>query len=439
METKNVKVDGRRHQESGACGPLVEAFLNQLRGLGHPPTTVGYYSGSVRHFVAWLNRSGDVLADVDDNVVQQFANHHCQCVGIGRNRRPSADYVNRVRRFVRFLAALGVVPATPKPLPVVINERVVEFQNWLMRHRGITESTIGQHGRMLMHLLPVLGDDPAVYTVGLIRKAFLDYAHHAASRHYPAKVASALRAYLRFLAARGDCPADLDLAIPMMKQWRLSALPRYLPAADIERLIASCELSRPGGVRDRAILLLLARLGLRARDVSSLRLGDIEWDEGTLRVHGKGRRIVRLPLPQDAGDALLDYLTQARPLVDTDVIFLRVLAPYRPFTSSLSVGHVVNQALSRAGISDPPSRGTNLLRHSAATAWLRGGATLEAIGTVLRHRSMKTTAHYAKVDVGMLGGIAQSWPAVETASCQPYPDLVHLGKMAQPWPGDVSC
>jgi site-specific recombinase XerD len=138
-----------------------------------------------------------------------------------------------------------------------------------------------------------------------------------------------------------------------------------------------------------------------------------EWLQGTLRVRGKGRREVRLPLPQDAGDALLDYLRQGRPGVDDDRIFLRSSAPYRPFAGPCAISDVVRLAVKRAGIADPPSRGTNLLRHSAAM--LRAGATLDAIGTVLRHRSTDTTAHYAKVDVTMLQQIAQPWPG--DASC----------------------
>ena len=226
---------------------------------------------------------------------------------------------------------------------------------------------------------------------------------------------TALRGYLRFLAARGACCPWLDQAVPTIPQWRLSALPRYLPVADVERLIGSCDLTKPHGIRDRAILLLLARLGLRAGDIVGLRLDDIAWAEGTLRVRGKGRREIRLPLPQDAGDALLDYLERARPPVDDHRIFLRSSAPHRPLGSSSTVSSVVRLALIRAGISGAPSCGANLLRHSAATGMLRAGAALDAIGTVLRHRSADTTAHYAKVDVAMLRQVAQPWPG--EASC----------------------
>jgi integrase len=145
-----------------------------------------------------------------------------------------------------------------------------------------------------------------------------------------------------------------------------------------------------------------------------MRFGDIDWNEGTLRVKGKGRRETRLPLPQDAGDALLNYLRDCRPAVAGDEVFLRLWAPHRP-VRSVAVSAIVDRALVRAGITNAPSRGANLLRHSAATGMLRAGATLDAVGSVLRHRSPNTTAHYAKVDVLMLSKIAQPW--LGGASC----------------------
>jgi integrase len=163
-------------------------------------------------------------------------------------------------------------------------------------------------------------------------------------------------------------------------------------------------------------LLLLARLGLRAGDIVTLRVADIDWHHGTLRVCGKGRREANLPLPQDAGDALLRYLTEARPDVPIPQVFLRSLAPCRPFLeSSTAISSIVRRALVRAGIDDAPSRGAHMLRHSAATTLLRAGTPLAAIGAVLRHRSIDTTAQYAKVDVLSLKRIAQAWPG--GASC----------------------
>ena len=178
---------------------------------------------------------------------------------------------------------------------------------------------------------------------------------------------SALRGYLRFLAASGLCRPGLDQAVPPVLQWRLSALPRYLPTADVERLIATCDISNPLDLRDRAVLLLLARLGLRAGDVCGLRLGDFDWVTGNVRVCGKSRRSVRLPLPQDVGDAVLAYIENGRPVATEDRLFLRSKAPHRPFTTSSSISDIIARAVRRAGIEDPPSKGASL-HNSAVTA-----------------------------------------------------------------------
>jgi integrase len=263
-------------------------------------------------------------------------------------------------------------------------------------------------------MLPVLGNDPAAYDAQHIRQVILDEAQKC-SRSYLAMMRTALRGYLKFLIARGECKPWLDQAIPTFAHWRLSSLPRYLTDLEIEQLITACKTDTLYGIRDKAVLLLLARLGLRGGDIMSMRLSDIEWDQGTLRVSGKGHREVRLPLPQDAGDALLAYLDQVRPTTDSDRVFVRLSAPFVPFVRSCSISAIVQRGLEHAGILNPPSRGAHLLRHSAATSLLRAGASLQAVGAVLRHQSPNTTAHYAKVDVNMLSQIAQPWPGDDHA------------------------
>ena len=182
-------------------------------------------------------------------------------------------------------------------------------------------------------------------------------------------------------------------------------------AKELDRLIAACDGSSPARLRDSAIVLILSRLGLRAGDVAQLRFPDIDWKNGTLQVIGKGRYQVRLPLPQDVGDALLRYL-ERRPRVDhTDQVFLRGMAPFKPFTSGDGVSSIVKRAVQRAGI-EAPARGAHLLRHTAATEMLRHGVPLDQIGLVLRHRSIDMTAYYAKVDVVLLQQVAQPWPGV---------------------------
>lgn len=204
-------------------------------------------------------------------------------------------------------------------------------------------------------------------TAQWVRALVLDKAQ-CQSLPQTTKMVLAFRAYLKFLASHGRCQPGLDQAIPTIPHWRLAALPRYLPPQDVERVIASCSSATPLGLRDRAILLLLARLGLRGGDIVRMLLDDINWQAATLRVCGKGRQEVCLPLPQDAGDAILAYLQHGRCQIHLEQVFLCVQAPYRPLQSSGVVSNVVSAALSRAEVVNPPSRGANLLRHSAATA-----------------------------------------------------------------------
>lgn len=223
------------------------------------------------------------------------------------------------------------------------------------------------------------------------------------------KTATVLRSFLRFQASNGRCRPELQHVVPSVVPYRLSTLPRYADQATIERIIAACGNDTPARIRDRAIILLLARLGLRAGDVWLMRITDIDWWQGLLRVHGKGRRSVRLPLPQDAGDAIAAYVDAVRPVVAEERLFLRLGAPFTPFASSSEISGILARHLARAGITGVPS-GAHMFRHSLATRLLRQGAGLEAVGAVLRHRSPDTTAIYAKVDIPMLQKIAQPWP-----------------------------
>ena len=207
------------------------------------------------------------------------------------------------------------------------------------------------------------------------------------------KLITSLRAFLRYLNFRGESRDDLALAIPAVAHWRFSRLPQCLSAEDVERLIAACDGPHLGRLRDRAIVLMLARLGLRSGDVAHLRLADIDWDSGTLKVMGKGRYEVRLPLPQDVGDALLRYL-ECRPAnIDTDHVFVRSIAPYRPFASGDGVSSVVEHALQRARI-EAPAKGAHLLRHTAATNWVRAGTDLDVVQALMGHASLVSTTVY---------------------------------------------
>ena len=391
-------------------GPVlswIDQFAAELAAQRYSPLTIDGYRASARHFVVWLEGVCISIDDVDDGVLRRFASHQCRCPGGRRWQHVSQKYARRAGRFVAFLRHAGVAPPAPKAASEY--PLLDEYQRWLRVHRGLSERTIARHHRILHKLLPELGTATLDYDATRIRSVVRKWREQTGPADLRT-MTSALRRSLRFLAGAGLCRPDLDHAIPPVLQWRLSSLPRYLAAADVERVIASCDLLARGRLRDRAILLLLARLGLRAGDVAGLKLSDIDWTSGVLHLSGKARRQVRLPLPQKVGDALLAYIEQERPRVPQEAVFLMMVAPYRSFAQSSHVSTIVALALKRAGISDPPSTGASLLRHSAATSMLRSGATLEAVGTVLRHRSLDMTAHYAKVDIAMLAQIAQPWP-----------------------------
>jgi len=275
----------------------------------------------------------------------------------------------------------------------------------------VTQPTLRLYARGAAQLLAALGEDIGTWDPHSLRAFLLDSAKRNGASDTQ-KLITSLRAFLRYLTFCGEARPDLDRAIPAIAHWRLATLPRCLTADEVNRLIAACDGSTPNRRRDRAIVLLLSRLGLRAGDVAQLRGQDIDWENGTLQVIGKGRFQVRLPLPQDAGDALLRYL-ECRPQVShTDRIFLRDIAPFNAFHCGDGVSRVVSRALKRAGI-DVPTKGAHLLRHTAATEMLRNGVPLDQIGLVLRHRSIDMSAYYAKVDVALLRQIAQPWPEVK--------------------------
>ncbi|SMB28216.1 Site-specific integrase/recombinase (modular protein) [Sterolibacterium denitrificans] len=383
-------------------------FATYLGEQGYAPTTVESYERCCRHFVVWLRQHHLRLCDVDEAVLRRFYVHDCICPGLYVcNAERDQNYRTKVQRFARFLATIGVIrSAVQASRPE--DDRLWAFKDWLRRHRGIGESSIGRYAQLITRLLPQLGDDPGRYDAALINQVLLENMD-GASQEGVRQFCGALRMYLRFLVATGACRPGLQGAIPRVPRWRMATLPRYILHDDVERVIASCDPTTHRGLRDRAILLLLARLALRGGDVAHLRLEDIDWNNGLIRVSGKTRHEVALPLAQDVGDALLAYIEHARPQVDTDKVFIRAIAPFKPFSSSSPIAIIVRDALTRAGIDNANLRGAYLLRHSAATHMLRSGATLEAVSTVLRHRSPETTTIYAKVDAPMLAQVVQPW------------------------------
>jgi len=347
-------------------------------------------------------------------VLDRFSKHlrRCRCGRYARTK--PVDILTGARLFLRHLQGVND-PTIRATEPVVPDPSLLQaFCDWMREYRGTSERTLYNYGLPLRELLHRIGEDPTKLDAHLLRNFVLDQSRStgwAAAK----RCTTALRMFLRFLIAEGRCRAGLLGAIPTLAHWRLSALPRYLPPQDVERLIGCCDLSSPVGKRDRAILLLLARLGLRAGDIVQLRLQDIDWKEAWVRVSGKSHHQTRLPLTQEVGEALVTYLQQARPRAQSDAVFLRSRAPFRALRSHAAVSVLVARAMRRAGVERPGRGAAHLLRHSVASSMLRQGASLQDISALLRHRCIETTQIYAKVDVTALHQIAQPWP--EVASC----------------------
>jgi integrase/recombinase XerD len=405
-----------RRLRDGLAGPFLDGFAAALLADGYDSQTSRDYLYAADHLSGWAARRIVAIEDLDEALLARFVRHlaGCACRGRGRarNHHGHRRVPFRARTFLRYLREAGVV-AAPAPSPAH-SPLAAEYGAWMRDQRGLAATTISHALRVVQALLSTVADDPAGLAAAGVRRFVLEYVQ----RHAPASagwVTTAVRCFLRYLAAQGRCSMDLVEAVPRVPTWRLAKLPRYLPDDDVERIIEACDRPSPVALRDRAMLLLLARLGLRAGDVVGLRLGDIDWGQGRLRVVGKGRRETRLPLPQDAGDAILRYLEAERPAAATDHVFLTARIPLRPISSS-GLRDVVWRVIERAGVR-APSRGTHVLRHSLATRLLREGATLDTIGAVLRHRDVNTTALYSKVDVGLLRQVAQPWPGAEVSPC----------------------
>ena len=398
---------------SGPDGRLLEGFAQELHQAGYREITARRHLRAAEHLVHWTGRKGTPIPTLDERCVQEFARHldRCRCPRYGRTHR--LELQNGARLFIAYLRRTGVLtaPITEKPVedPVLL----VSFCHWMRQQRATCDATLYNYGLDLRDLLKSLGEDPTRFDAQGLRKFVLDRSQQcgwAAAK----RCTTAVRMFLRFLIADGKCAAGLDAAIPALAHWRLSYLPRYLQADEVERVIASCNSATPVGRRDRAILLLLARLGLRAGDIVRLHLGDLDWKEASIRVSGKGRRQTLLPLTQEIGDAIATYIQDARPQTDADTLFVRSRAPFRAFADHCAISMIVAQAMRRAGVTCPSRGAAHVLRHSVASSMLRQGASLQEIAVVLRHRSIATTEIYAKVDVVALRQIAQPWPEVKS-------------------------
>lgn len=306
----------------------------------------------------------------------------------------------------------GIVKPCPPVVAGACSKIAAEFHSYLLQEIGRSPSTAKNYvpfaDQFLMERFqsrtPVLSLLRASDVTGFV----IRHAHQLSPVRAGIMV-TALRSFFRYLLHRGAIATDLAGCVPAVPNWSLSTLPRFLPAPTVEKLLKRCNRKTAVGRRNHAILLLLARLGVRAGEVINLSLDDIDWASGQITIHGKGGRSAPLPLPADVGTALAAYLRRDRPPSASRHVFLRHRAPLTGFANPSTLSSIVRRALKQTGI-ESAHMGAHVLRHSLATSMLRNGGSLDEIGELLRHQSPNTTAIYAKVDVAALHTLALPWP-----------------------------
>jgi site-specific recombinase XerD len=390
-------------------GPLashVEAFAAQLLHQGYAQSTVRAKCDLLADLSRWLERRGLPLAGLDEGRLALFLATRRRR---SKTRRGDRATGRQLLGHLRELEEIAVASQRIDRTPVACLTR--EFEEFLHAERGLASSTVSDYthtardfledrfGGQALHLERLRSQDLHGFVLREVQRV---------SRSHGKGAVTALRSFLRFLLQRGDIQADLARTLPGVATWRLSHLPKSLPPTQVQNFLACSARSTPTGKRDYAILLLLARLGLRGGEVVAMTLEDLDWERGEIVVRGKGQRLERLPLPAEVGAALACYLRDVRPARATRRVFIRMKAPLQGLARS-AICCVVRRALRRAGL-NPEFKGAHLLRHSLATDLLRRGASLGEIGQLLRHRQPTTTQIYAKVDIAALRGIALPWP-----------------------------
>ncbi len=398
----------RRRARDGPLADDIDAFAAWLAAEGYAPVTAKQKLQFAADVSRWLTSRKLAVDDLDGDQIAAF---HAAREPQQRRRGDAATG----RQLLDLLRVTGRIPSPHSDLPGDDPvERIAQtYERFLLDERGVKPSTVANYLPTVRRFLAERfgGGDFALGSLSAQDAIqFILCESQRLGRARAKLVATILRSFLRHLHQRGAILADLAGAIPPVTNWRLAGLPKSLQPEEIQSILSGCDRSSVAGRRDYAILLLLARLGLRGGEVSALTLDDIDWDAGIVNVSGKGQRREPLPLPCDVGEAVADYLRNGRPPgCPTRRVFVRLRAPQRGFASTSAIDDIVRRALARAQL-DPPFKGAHLLRHSLATGMLRNGASLEDIGQILRHRHPETTQIYAKVALEALRTVALPWP-----------------------------
>ncbi|MDE3816039.1 tyrosine-type recombinase/integrase [Sinorhizobium medicae] len=360
-----------------------------------------------RDLMDWHVGNGHDPQDLREVHVDRFLEHRF------KHWSPDTGDRSALRRLLSALREEGLIPAA-LPVERTEHEQIVDvFAAYLSNERGLAASTVRSHKllshRFLREVCPAGADGFAALTpesiIGYVERHALDGSADSGKA-----MCVVVRAFLRYLHLKGFISTALADCVPSIRRWRLAGLPTFLPPEKVQKVLDACDRTTAMGHRDYAVLMILAKLGLRASEVATLNLDDIDWQAGTILVHGKGRRQAIMPLRHDVGTAIVAYIRHGRPASACRRLFLRTLAPHVGFASGCAITMIAKQALERAGVDGYAHHGAHLFRHSLATDLLRSGASFAEIGQLLRHRSIDSTRIYAKLDIDKLRELSLPWP-----------------------------
>lgn len=398
-----------------ATGPASEHlgfFVDQLIRQRFVAAVVYVKALHAVAFDRWLGRHDVTLDKLGEIHIRRYLcrrRRQSRAIRPVTRRREQYD-VEQLMHFLRSRAICAQVVASTTPA----EDLVAAYAAHLRDQHGLAASTIERYTRVAQQFLEERFGAGAIDLRTVVAEDIIEYIRSQVTRLRPPAlkcVVNAMRSFLRYGQFRGDVARELIAAVPAVANWTTTpSLPRAISPEHAQRAIDSCDVRTAIGLRDRAIILTLARLGLRAHEVVALQLEDCDWNLGYIRVRSKGGRECLLPMPDEVGRAIAAYLEHSRPVCDDRHLFLRSTAPIRGFLhGSDAIGSIVKYALARAGI-EAPHRGSHQFRHALAVRMLRASASFAEIGEVLRHRSPQTTSIYARVDLDALRPLALPWP-----------------------------
>ena len=408
MNTKNNPPN--HHPICDILAIHIDPFVSDLKNAGYPPSTLSTKRAALRKFINWRRTRKNTASQPDESEVKAF-----MAKTFTRDADDRSVASTALFGFLDHLRRHGLIRKPASTVRVTARDRLLQsYTDFLRDEKGLAELSLRVYLPVAASLLEYINGRYGPAAVrrlnATIIRSFLFERAKGRSSECVRLLAISLRSFIRFLHLRGKIGDNLTTAVPTVQKWSQTSVPKKLTPDEVKRVLAVPDRKTATGRRDYAILLLLARLGLRAGEVITLQTNDLYWRSGEILIRGKGARRDVLPLPHQTGGAIARYLRLDRGVRPTQRVFLRANAPRVPLTGPASIGHIVRRSLAQAGIERPRHIAAHLFRHTLASRMLQQGAKLRDIAEVLRHRAYGSTEIYAKIDLSSLAEVVRPWP-----------------------------